>query len=304
MKEYKFKSVIIELAKWWVTAFIAILISNYLITQLAIINSFLIILLTSLIISILIQAVRSHDNKFGFKMRWFLFYFLVYTIIILIMNGYVLPKNIISAGILSAIIIGFIISGTIVLIQKIHIRSHTIPWVSVLLLVLLLVANLGSLQNLLQTDFQIGYQNISMMSEDKQVCPTPSNLGLSKTISDFNSNTNTVGAVLESLTDHSIWRIEHNFSPCYRGKYQGQYPNWIYCDNMIVSRWETSSSGAIDYRWYTAVSAEWKPQSTGSNTYIFAGFSCENGQKVIMNKGVTNYYVYDARDGTTINIAY
>lgn len=301
MKEYNLKSELIEITKWWITAFISILISNYLLTQLAIINSFLIILLISTVISVLIQAVRSHYNEFSFKMRWFVFYFLVYAIIIMIMREYVLSK---TTFILSAIIIGFVISGIIVLIQKIGIRSHTIPWISVVLLTLLLVANLGYLSNMLQIDLQVGYQNVSMISEDKQKCPTPFTVGVLASESDFKSHQQYKINILVSLINSSVWRTEHNFDSCYLGKYQGQYPNWIYCDNMIVSRWETSSSGTINYRWYTAVSAEWKPQRTGSSTYLFTGFSCENSQKVIVNKGTTNYYVYDARDGTQIRIAY
>ncbi len=303
MKEYKQKEELIKIAKWWITAFVAILISNYLITQLAIINSLLIILLTSAIISILIQAVRSHNNEYNFKMKWFVFYFLIYAIIILLMREYVLSEMN-PTSILSSIIIGFIISGIIIFIQKIGIRSHTIPWIAVILFCILLVANLAYLQNLLQTDLQIGYQNNSIISEDKQNCPIPITVGALSSESEFKSNQQYKITILESLVNSSIWRIEHNFDTCYKGKYQGQYPNWIYCDNLIVSRWETSNSGTINYRWYTAISAEWKPLNIGSNTYIFTGFSCENGQKVTVTKGTTNYYVYDARDGSKIRIAY
>ncbi|MFH1889576.1 MAG: hypothetical protein ABIJ58_01725 [Nanoarchaeota archaeon] len=301
---WKGRSVLIEIAKWGVTAFVAILISNYLITQLAIINSFLIILLTSAVISILVQAVRNHDNRFSFKMRWFVFYFLAYGIIILVMREYILSGMIASTGILSSLIIGFIISGMIVLIQKAGIRSHTIPWISVILLCILLVANLGYLQNLLQIDLQIGGQNSSILSEDKQNCPTPLIVGDLTSLADFTNNLNQKISLLNGKIDSSVWKLEHSFDSCYLGKYQGQYPDWIYCDNLITSRWETGSSGAINYRWYTAVSAEWKPQKAGSSTYLFGGFSCENGQKVTVTKGTTNYYVYDSRDGSKIRIAY
>ncbi len=294
----------IEIAKWWITALAAILISNYLIVQLAIINSFLIILLTSAVISILIQAVRNHDSKFSFRMGWFVFYFLVYSIIILVMRNYILLGMTASTSILSSIIIGFVISGIIILVQKIGIRSRTIPWISVILICVLVVANLGYLQNLLQVDFQIGSQNVSILSEDKQKCPTPFSVGILASGSDFELNAQPKINTLDTLVNLSVWRMEHNFDSCYIGKYQGQHPNWIYCDNLIASRWETGSSGTISYRWYTAVSAEWKPQISESGTYVFTGFSCENGQKVTVTKGTTNYYVYDARNGSQIKIAY
>ena len=63
--------------------------------------------------------------------------------------------------------------------------------------------------------------------------------------------------------------------------------------------------GAISFRWYTAVSSEWVPKSEGDkSSYVFNRFICENGQKVVVEKGVTNYYVYDSRDGMQIKIEY
>ena len=88
---------------------------------------------------------------------------------------------------------------------------------------------------------------------------------------------------------------------CYKGKYKGQFPDWFYCDDMVVSRWETSDSGAIRYRWYTAVTAEWRPEK---GRYLLDDFSCENGKKVTVDKESTAYYVHVSRDGTEIKIEY
>ena len=71
---------------------------------------------------------------------------------------------------------------------------------------------------------------------------------------------------------------------------------------MIVSRWETTISGTISYRWYTAVSAEWKPVEEGK--FIFDKFSCEGGKKVTVDKESTSYYVHVSRDGTEIKVEY
>jgi hypothetical protein len=74
---------------------------------------------------------------------------------------------------------------------------------------------------------------------------------------------------------------------------------------MIVSRWETGSSGTIKYRWYTAVSAEWRPIRLGNDPlYTLNGLTCENGKKVTVAKETTGYYVYVSRDGTPIRIEY
>ena len=110
--------------------------------------------------------------------------------------------------------------------------------------------------------------------------------------------------VLNKLINDSIWKIEGNIRTCYQGKYKGQYPNWFYCDDMIVSRWEISSSGTIEYRWYTAVTSEWRPEGDKTNIqqYVFNGFSCENGKKVTVGKEKSSFYVHDSRDGSKINI--
>ena len=143
--------------------------------------------------------------------------------------------------------------------------------------------------------------------ENKQPCPTV-NSGSGDSVALYESTLNiaSAGPILKSLVNSSTWRIENEFRTCYKGKYQGQHPDWIYCDDMIVSRWETGSAGTINYRWYTAISAEWAPaeEKTLNQLYNLEGFACENGQKVTVQKGVVNYYVYDSRDGTRIQIKY
>ena len=98
-----------------------------------------------------------------------------------------------------------------------------------------------------------------------------------------------IGPLLNGVIDTSVWRIEGNIRSCYKGKYRGQYPNWVYCDDMIVSRWEKHSSGTIEYRWYTAVTAVWQPEKVKSSQYVFNDFYCENGKKVTVDKETTAY---------------
>lgn len=293
------KKIGIELVKWGITAIIAILISNFVITQLSITNSFLMLLLTAAVISILIQAVRIHEHDIQFNANWFSFFFLCYATTIFAMQS-ILSKITTPTSILSSVIIGVVIAALLVLIQKMHLKSRTIPWISAILVGVLIVANLATLQAGINY-VQEGAANTSTMPENKQSCPTMSGSGFTALKSDFPAGL--VGSKLKATIDRT-WKTEHDFSPCYLGKYQGQYPDSYYCDDMIVSRWETGSSGTISYRWYTAVSGEFKPQGAGSSTYVFAGFTCENGQKVTVSKGVTKYYVYTSKAGTEISIPY
>jgi len=81
----------------------------------------------------------------------------------------------------------------------------------------------------------------------------------------------------------------------------------IYCDNTVVSRWEKTASGTIEYRWYTALSTIWKPieDIEGKITgYEFEKFVCENGLQKMVDKEKTSYGVYVTKDGTEIKIEY
>jgi len=293
---------LLEFFKWGVISSIAILIGRYIVNKLAIVNYFYAILLTAAILSIVIQAVISHSREFRFKMRWFIFYFLIYTAVIWFVGQYVLPNFAIESSILSAVIIGLVISATIIILEQIDLKSRTIPWVSVVLILILVVSNLGYLQSTTSFGLPTKNKNSSTLAENVSACPTPNNV-----LQEFEStfNPDSVALKLNGFVDTSVWRIENLFSSCYKGKYKGQYPDRYYCDNLIVSRWETSSSGAINYRWYTAVTAELSPQKITSGTvYALTNFLCENGQKVTVEKGTTNYYVYDSRSGGQIRIAY
>ena len=294
--------ILLEILKWFVTSFIAILIGSYINLKLGVTNDFLTILLITFILSIIIQIVRSHETGLNFKLNWFIFYFLTYAIILWAFNEFFFLEFIRSINLFYFLITSVVIASIIYLIQKLKIRSDTIPWISFVLFLILIVANLANLQNINSTSFSIANSsNFSIVSGDKALCPGqdyPRNgliYGYSNLVSDsYQYNINL-------LINSSIWRTENNLDSCYQGKYRGQYPNWIYCDNMIVSRWDIGTSGAIKDRWYTAVTAEWKPQD---NYYILNGLSCENGQRVTIEKGKTNYYVYDSREGNQISIAY
>lgn len=175
-----------------------------------------------------------------------------------------------------------------------------------ILVLILLVSNLESLSLSPLKNFLEQSSNSSELSEDKQVCPTAISSYVNRPLSEVALSPESIGPVLNKLTNTSIWRIESNIRSCYKGRYKNQYPNWFYCDDMVVSRWETSSSGTIKYRWYTAVTAQWQPQRENSEApkYIFGGFSCESGKKVTVNKDTTAYYVHVSRDGTEIKIEY
>jgi hypothetical protein len=214
------------------------------------------------------------------------------------------PKLAFQNSIFSSIIIGFVIAIVILLIQKIGIKSRTVPWISFILILILIVSNLSYLQTIIPLNLQNLYKNSSVLSESEQLCPTPI-MVLQEFETTFNPDI-IASTLNDGFVDISVWRIENLFSSCYKGKYKGQYPDSFYCDNLIVSRWETGISGEINYRWYTAVTAELNPKKLGSGVIVYSltDFSCENGQKVTVRKGITDYYVYDSKDGTKIRIKY
>ena len=288
---------LIKVVKWWLVSFIAILISNYLETYLLITNPFLEILFASLIISIIIQAVRSHDHEFSFRMRWFIFYFLIYAIVIFMIESYIINIMFSQGVFFPSLIVGFVISVLIRVIEIVGIRSRTVPWISFILILVLVVANLNNLSIIFSTSLP-NIQNNKDISENKQTCPSliiPSGASTEKFSPSF----------LIKLIDTSVWRVENEFSTCYQGKYSGQHLDRFYCDDLIVSRFDTSSSGSINYRWYITASAEFSVDNIGEKTiYSIRGLSCENGKKVTLNKKNRDYYVHYARDGTPIRVEY
>jgi len=294
---------LMSIGKWGIIYTIAILISNYVMGKIMFANNFYIILSTALIVSIVAQIVRSHE--FDFKLRWFIFYFLVYANTLWIMSTYILPKITIQTGFFSSLVIGFTLAGIVIIIQKIKMKWNSIPWASTILILIFLVANMGSLQDtsLLQA-IKIN-TNTSGMPENSQSCPSAiaSNLPLSLNEANL-KDLKVTSPQLMNLINSSVWQTENLPRECYKGKYVNQNPNWFYCDDMILSRWEMSSYGTIRYRWYTAVTSIWQAPSGSNPFYQFYDFECENGKKVTVEKGVTNYYVYDSRDGTQIKIKY
>ena len=280
--------------KWGIVSFIAILISDYIINKLFVVNTFFIILITASIISILIQAVRSHDGQLDFRMRWFIFYFLTYSLIIFVVREYVSAIFLIHNINLIALS-SLMISGVIVLVQKAGVRSRTVPWLSFILLLLLLVANLEQISEITPSNLYPPRYG-SDLPESKKDCPSFIQNYPTRVLS---------SAFLDTLIKTNVWRIEHNFGSCYLGKYTGQHTERFYCDDLIVSRWDKSDSGAINYRWYTAVSTEWIIDSSGASPlYLLNSLSCENGNRVTVEKGITNYYVYVSKDGTQIRVEY
>lgn len=292
-----------KIAKWGILYTLAVLLGNYIISKFMIADTLITISLTALVVSIVAQIVVSHNSSF--KLKWFIFYFLVYATVIWVIGEFIIPKFIFQAGFFSALLTGFVISGIVSIIQKLNIRGDSVHWISIVLVITLLVGNLDSIQLPISSVLDIS-SNYSDLSEDKRVCPDSiSSVPPLQTEAKFNSVSLT-GQTLNDLLNMEVWKIEGNIRHCYKGKYKGQYPDWFYCDDMIVSRWETGSSGTIKYRWYTAVTSEWQPVKGDSLElqYVFSGFSCENGQKVTVDKEKTAYYVYVSRDGTEIKVQY
>ena len=118
----KSNSQILEVVKWGVIYTIAILLAGYVIGRLMIVNTLLVILLTAIFVSILAQIVRSHYSKFN--LRWFVFYFLVYSTIIWVMSMFILTELGFKTGFFSSFVLGFVIAGAVSIIQKISIK-HT-----------------------------------------------------------------------------------------------------------------------------------------------------------------------------------
>ncbi|MBU2577155.1 MAG: hypothetical protein KKF50_05550 [Nanoarchaeota archaeon] len=298
----------IDIAKWVIICTIGVLISNFAIGKLSIANNLLITLLTAIIISIVVELVRSHDHKYSFRMDWFIFYFLVYSNVVWIVNELILKNKASPGGFFTSLIIGFFLASAIIILKKIRLKSSSRPWATLILILILVVGNLGYLSSLTGSFTDIisdSPQNTSGLSEDKLLCPTMIYTGETLLTKEKFDSLSGMQLSTQALINLDVWTIENNVGSCYVGKYKNQFPNWIYCDDLIVSRWETGSSGTINYRWYTAVSSEWKPAGVEStNSYVLNGFNCENGQKVTVEKGVTNYYVYDSKDGKQIRIKY
>src|SRR3989338_2332215 len=294
---------LMHIAKWGIIHTIAILIGNFVISRLMIVDTLLVTLITASMISIVTQVVRSHHTHFNIK--WFIFYFLLYANIIWAFGEFILPEIFFQTSFFSSIVIGFTLAGVVTIIQKINMNRDSVKWFSIALAIILLVANLESLVISPIKPFLASVQssNSSELSEDRQDCPTSlSRLPLVRPDGSFDSKI--IGPLLNGVIDTSVWRIEGNIRSCYKGKYRGQYPNWVYCDDMIVSRWEKHSSGTIEYRWYTAVTAVWQPEKVKSSQYVFNDFYCENGKKVTVNKETTAYYIHVSRDGTEIKVEY
>jgi hypothetical protein len=291
------------IAKWGIIHSVALMLGFYIISRLMITDILIITLLTAIIVLLVAQIVRSHKQHFS--MRWFLLYFLIYANIIWVMKVFILPVISSETIIFPSFIIGFTIAGVIIILQKLNMRRQSIPWVSIVLIILLLVGNLESLQISSVSQIIPENSNSLELSEDKQECPSViSNSSL--LLNGWEFDPTSVGPVLNNVINTSVWEVEGDIRSCYIGKYKGQYPNWFYCDDMIVSRWETSNYGTINYRWYTAVTSEWKPEVVGNETlgYELYDFSCENGKKVTVDKETTAYYVHVSRDGTEIKIEY
>ncbi len=285
-------------AKWGVINTVAILLANYVINRLSIDDILLVTIFTAIMVSIVAQIVRSH--KSNFKLKWFIFYFLVYANIIWVMGEYIIPKIAFQTSLFSSIVVGFALAGVIAIIQRLNMRHHSVQWVSIILAIILLIANLESLQLSPLKHLLEQSTNSSELSEDKRDCPTADLSVLNRPLSEVAIEPEEIGPALNKAIDTSIWKIEGDVRTCYKGRYKGQYPDWFYCDDMIVSRWETSSSGTIKYRWYSAVTAEWHPEE--GKTYVFGGFSCENGKAVQVDKEKPSIYVHDSKDGTVINV--
>lgn len=291
---------------WTAVILIVLFVSNFVISKLNIQNNFIIIIFTSFIISIFLELIYSHDEDYYFKKKWAFFYFLVYSTTLWVTNEFLiigfLSQNIFKELLLASAIL----SVAIILLKNFKIKSKSLPWLYLILILILGIGNLSNFSNLIPSEFN-PLLNDSEFSEEEIFCPSATHNPNNPLILEEKlfSSANSMNSWAGILINYSVWRIENGFNSCYKGKYSGQFPDRIYCDDLIVSRWEKRSSGAINYRWYTAVTAEWAPtKDINQNSYIFNGFICENGQKVTVEKGITNYYVYDSRSSGQIRIKY
>jgi hypothetical protein len=297
----KSKNLFMPFVKWWIIYSISLLLGSFILGRLQIFNSLLNLTFMAFFVAIVAQAVKNHQNhKNQFRFKWFLFYFLVYACVIWIMGEFAF-WGVASKGIVFlSIFIGLIMSVVFIVIKKLRLTGDSIGWINFILIILLLVANLTALSSSGILPFINYPANLSEVSEEKQLCPTLNReMPNIRSTADFTPSI--IGSKMGARIDTSVWKIEGNTLSCYKGKYRGQYPDWYYCDDMIVSRWDTSSSGTINYRWYTAVSSEWEYVD---GIYLFNRFNCENGKKVTVDKDVTNYYVHVTKDGTELRIEY
>ena len=299
-KKIKDNHHLITLFMWGIIYSLAILLANYILSKFSLTNTLLIITITSIIISIVVQITKGHKSQFHINSSTF--YFFIYSIILWIVWEFIIPNLTFQTNFLSSILTGFIISGVIAIVHSLNIKRDSIKWISFILFLILIVSNLGSFN--IPNEFVTLNTNQSSAHQSSQSCPLPLEGTFSRPLSSVAITPSGIDSVLSKMLDQDVWQIESNLRTCYQGRHKGQYPNWMYCDDMVVSRWETSNSGTIEFRWYTALTAEYKPLENSTRQYIFDKFSCENGQRVTVNKEKTDYYVHVSRDGTEIKIEY
>jgi hypothetical protein len=114
---------------------------------------------------------------------------------------------------------------------------------------------------------------------------------------------------VSNMIDTDTWNIEIDSDKCYAGKYRGQYPEKVYCDDTVVSRWEKTSLGTINHKWYVPLSSIWNPiidDSEKTTGYKFEEIDCDidKGQEVVVNKEERGILIHVTRDGTPIEIEY
>jgi hypothetical protein len=312
-----------EVFTWGITYTLAILISIYTVTKMSISDSFLYLLLTTTLISIFAEIVRAHTHEF--RLNWFLFYFLVYANSVWLISEFVLPFiSHVQSELSIALITGFVLSGVYNIIQKSQIREKSIKWLAIVLVFIIIVSNLSFFQSfdvdsaikMLSTPTRVskGASNSTNIlsvqptyektTQTDWKCPEINFDDLNSTMFFGTIRPENIQHALNGVINSSIWRIDNDLRACYMGKYKGQYPENMYCDDMVISRWATDDDGTIKYRWYTVVDAVLVSRDIGTteHAYAFHSLVCTNGKRIEVDKKETQYYVYDSRDGTRINI--
>ncbi len=162
---------ILDIVKWGAIYTIAILISNFLVSRLMIVNALLITIISAALISIITQVIKSHDSKF--EVKWFILELLIYANVIWAFNEFIIPEIFFQTGIFSSIVVGFILAGAISIIRKPNLNTQSIKWLSITLAIILLVANLASLQISTSTPLTTTPSpDNGQIPEDNQLCPT------------------------------------------------------------------------------------------------------------------------------------
>jgi hypothetical protein len=113
---------------WTSVILIGLFVSHFIIDRLNITNNFLIVLITAFIISVFMELIRSHNERYYFKKNWVFFYFLIISVTLWAFNDFIFIDFLSQNVFKQLLIVSIVLSATIILLRSISERA-TLPGV-------------------------------------------------------------------------------------------------------------------------------------------------------------------------------